>query len=55
VSPRKSWSVSMVLFESAMMELSSLTASVTLGAVSHVACLGSLAVLTSTSLASSSS
>ena len=31
VSPRKSWSVSMVLFERAMIELSSLTASVTLG------------------------
>ena len=37
VSPRKSWSVSMVLFERAIIELSSLTASVTLR-LSAVAC-----------------
>jgi hypothetical protein len=38
VSPRKSWSVSMVLFERAMIELSSLTASVTLKSVSWTTC-----------------
>lgn len=41
VSPRKSWRVSMVLFERAMIELSSLTASVTLKSLVSISARGS--------------